>query len=62
MKENTGAKVITVEELEKTVQPLPQSWVKAAGLLRGKKKVDALSFQRKIRVEWEKRFKKLSYP
>lgn len=41
-------------------QPLPKSWIKAAGLLKGKKKLNPLVYQKKIRKEWECRFGELN--
>lgn len=39
---------------------LSKSWIKAAGLLKGKKKLDPLAYQKKIRKEWARRFNKLT--
>ena len=39
---------------------LPRSWIEAAGILKGKKGIDALRYQRQLRKEWERRFKKLT--
>ena len=55
-----NAKILTKEDLKRYKQPLPQSWKKAAGLLKGKKVVDPVAYQRGVRAEWEKRLKKLS--
>ena len=53
------AKIITPQELGTMRYPVPQSWIKVAGILRGKKKVGALAYQRQIRKTWETRLDKL---
>jgi len=59
MAKNKQATIIDVKEMLKPQKRvLPKSWVKAAGLLKHKK-VNPLKYQRQVRVEWEKRFKKL---
>ena len=35
--------------------PLSESWIKARGILKGKKAVNVLCYQKQIRKEWEKR-------
>lgn len=52
-----GARIITLEELPTLRYPLPASWKKAAGMLRGRK-IDPVKYQRQIRAEWEKRLKR----
>ena len=39
---------------------LPKGWVEAAGLLKGKKRVHPLRYQKQIRGVWEARLKKLA--
>jgi len=53
------AKVITPLQLKTLRYPLPQSWIKVAGILKGKKKVNALSYQKQIRKGWVARLAKL---
>ncbi len=55
-----GAKILRPQELEKIRHPLPQSWIEAAGILNGKKRINALRYQRQIRKEWNKRLEKLA--
>ena len=52
------AKIIKAEDVSKLRYPIPESWKKAAGMLKGRK-IDAVKYQRKIRQEWETRLKKL---
>ena len=54
------AKIITPKELEKLRRPLPRIWVVAAGILKGRKRIDALRYQRQIRKEWDRRLRKLA--
>jgi hypothetical protein len=58
MARNKQATIINVKEILKSRKTLPKSWIKAAGLLKHKK-VNPLKYQKQIRAEWEKRFKKL---
>lgn len=58
MTNHKGAKILTVEEVDKLQYPLPKSWIRAAGLLKHKK-IDPVKYQKKIRLEWETRLKKL---
>ena len=51
------ARVITVEELRTLRYPLPASWKRAAGMLKGKK-IDPVKYQRQIRAEWEQRLRR----
>lgn len=51
----TGAKVLTREELRVRERPLPQSLIKAAGLLRHRKK-DLERHLEQVRQEWESRW------
>lgn len=53
------AKILTVEELEHHRIRLPESWTRAAGLLKGKKRINGLTYQKQVRKEWDKRLKKL---
>lgn len=53
------AKVITPRELKALRFPIPQSWIKAAGILKGKKKVNALAYQKQIRKAWDRKLAKL---
>lgn len=36
---------------------IPESWKRAAGILKGKR-IDGLVYQKEIRAEWERRWKK----
>jgi hypothetical protein len=59
MAKNKQATIIDVKEMLKPQKrTLPKSWIKAAGLLKHKK-INPLKYQRQVRAEWEKRFKKL---
>ena len=51
------ARIITPQELEDYRYPIPESMTAAAGLLKGKK-INALSYQKNIRKEWERRLKR----
>ncbi len=53
------ARIITPQELETMRYPVPQSWLNVAGILKGKKKVSALAYQKQIRKTWETRLAKL---
>ena len=53
------AKIVTPLELKTLRYPLPQSWLKVAGILKGKKKVNALAYQKQIRKGWTTRLAKL---
>ena len=59
MANTTQAKILTPEKLEKLHQPLPRSWIEAAGILK-RKKIDALRYQRQKRKEWDRRLEKLT--
>ena len=53
------AKILTPDEVKHLRYPLPESWKKAAGMLKGRKNlVDPLKYQRSVRKEWEQRFDK----
>lgn len=58
---NQQVKIISPEKLSRFRYslPLPRSWLEAAGILKGKK-IRPLSYQKRIRKEWEERLKKLS--
>lgn len=58
MANNQRAKILSPEKLATLRQPLPRSWLEVAGILK-KKKIHPLRYQKKIRQEWEKRWKKL---
>lgn len=51
MANNTQAKIITPQDLALLRHPLPQSWTKAAGLLRHKRKA-LEQHLKKVRNEW----------
>jgi hypothetical protein len=51
------ARVYTPEEWAAHRQPLPKSWKRAAGMLKGRK-IDPVKYQREIRAEWEKRLRR----
>ncbi len=53
------AKVLTPQELQHMRYPLPRSWTKAAGILKGKRQINPLTYQKEIRKEWDSRLKKL---
>ena len=53
------AKVISPEGLKHFRYPVPDSMIKVVGLLKGKKRVDPLGYQKKIRKEWNNRLAKL---
>ena len=55
MKTLGQANIITPEQLRTLRHSLPQSWLAIVGILKGKKKVDALRYQKNIRKEWNKR-------
>lgn len=61
MKTTTKIKhnVLTAEDVKHLRYPLPESWKKAAGMLKGRKNlVDPVKYQRNIRQEWEVRLKR----
>lgn len=53
------AKILTPEKLYTLRYPLPQSWTNVIGILKGRKRIDPLKYQKQIRKEWEKRNKQL---
>ncbi len=53
------ASTITPQDLETMRYPVPQSWLDVAGILKGKKKVNALAYQKQIRKGSGKRLSKL---
>ncbi len=53
----TKVRIITPAELKEMRYPLPESWTKAIGLLKGKK-VTPLRYQKHIRRGWGKRLKR----
>ena len=53
------ARIITPQDLQTMRYPVPQSWLDVAGILNGKKKVNALAYQKQIRKGWRKRLAKL---
>lgn len=53
---NKQTQVITLEQLEKIRYPLPESWLKAVGILRHKQKL-LKRHLRKIRLEWDRRLR-----
>ncbi len=55
----TQAEIITIKDLRTWHQSLPESLVRAAGLLKNRK-INALRYQRQMRKEWEQRFKQLT--
>lgn len=57
MHNRTGAKILTVKDIEKLHYPLPASWAKAAGLLKHHRK-DLERHLKKIRSEWDRPRKK----
>lgn len=59
MANNQQTKILSPEKITTLRIPLPQSWLRAAGILK-KRKINPLDYQRQIRKEWEKRLKKLS--
>lgn len=60
MRNVSRAKIINTEEVKTLRYPLPRGWREAMGILKGKKILDPLRYQHKIRREWEQRLKK--YP
>ena len=58
MKNNSQATILTPKEVMEYRVPLPASWKKAAGLLKGRK-IDGLKYQKQIRKEWDERTRKL---
>jgi len=54
------ATILTPEQAKHLRYPLPKSWTVAAGILKGKRHVDALKHQKQIRKEWDQRSKKLA--
>ena len=55
----TGATTLLPEELTRMNYKIPRVWDLAAGLLKGKKRVDPLRYQRVIRRGWAKRTQRL---
>lgn len=55
---NGRIQILTIKDLPKLRYPVPESMIRAAGLLKGRK-INSLRYQKKIRQEWEQRFKKL---
>jgi hypothetical protein len=53
MAKNKQATIIDVKEILKPRKNLPKSWIKAAGLLKHKKK-DLEKHLKKVRSEWDR--------
>lgn len=53
-----GAKILSPEKIVALRKPLPRSWLEVVGILK-KKKVHPLRYQKKVRQEWEERWKRL---
>jgi hypothetical protein len=53
MAKNKQATIIDVKEILKSRKTLPKSWIKAAGLLKHKKK-DLEKHLKKVRSEWDR--------
>lgn len=51
------AKILNLEQTVHLRYPIPDSMIRAAGLLRGKKN-NALNDQKKMRKEWDKRLQR----
>lgn len=51
---NTTAKILTVNDLSKLRYPLPKSLIKAAGLMRHKRKALERHL-RQVRAEWDRK-------
>ena len=58
MTNNTRAKILSPEKLATLRQSLPRGWLEVAGILKGKRQVNPLRYQKQIRKEWDKRLKK----
>jgi len=52
------ARVITLQELRTRKQPIPASWRRVAGMLKGRDTIDPVQYQKDIRAEWEQRLQK----
>ncbi len=48
---------MTLKDLENYKAPIPKSWVAAFGIWKDKG-IDPLKYQKKIRAEWQGRWKK----
>ena len=44
-----------MEEARRRDREIPQAWLDVIGILKGKRKISALAYQRKIRAEWDRR-------
>jgi hypothetical protein len=52
-------RILTVEDVRYLRYPIPESWKKAAGLLKSRKNLtNPLKYQRHVRKEWEGRLKR----
>ena len=56
----TKARILTVDDVANHRIPLPEDWIKAAGVLKRKKGLHPLRYQRQIRREWDRRQRKLA--
>jgi hypothetical protein len=54
MRQTQEAKIITPQEIDQMEQQLPESWKKAAGLLRSKKN-DLEKHLKRVRKEWDQK-------
>lgn len=54
MKTATRTNVITIEEARRRDRVIPKAWLDVIGILKGKRKISALAYQRKIRAEWNR--------
>ena len=52
-----GTTVLTPRDLKNRRYPIPMSWKKAIGILKGKN-IDPLKYQRQVRGAWEKRLRR----
>lgn len=51
-------KTISVKNIRNIQYPAPYGWRTAAGILKGKKYINPVKYQKEIRREWNKRIEK----
>lgn len=54
------ARVLTKTDVRILRYLLPEGWLTAAGMLKGKKRQHPLHYQKTIRKEWGKRLKRMA--
>lgn len=59
MSQTAQTKPILLSKARRAHYSLPHSWTEAAGILKGKRRVSPLRYQKRARQEWDRRWKKV---